>query len=111
MAKIKEIIKILIPPIISILYRKIGSNQSLKWSGRYAKWDDALMQCTGYENDSILEKCKISLLKVKNGEKAYERDSVVFDQIDYCWEFYNYQWNIGRQNCKTKCKWIVGYYF
>jgi len=86
MAKNKEIIKILIPPIISILYRKIGSNQSLKWSGRYAKWEDALMQCTGYENDSILEKCKISLLKVKNGEKAYERDSVVFDEIDYCWE-------------------------
>ena len=34
-------------------------------------------------NKNVLEKCKNALLKVKNGEAAYERDSVLFNQIQY----------------------------
>jgi len=40
---------------------------------------------TGYDNDMILEKTRLALLKVKNGEAAYERDSVVFEDIQYAW--------------------------
>jgi putative methyltransferase (TIGR04325 family) len=32
-----------------------------------------------------LDKCKNSLLQVKNGAAIYERDSVIFDQIQYSW--------------------------
>jgi putative methyltransferase (TIGR04325 family) len=35
----------------------------------------------GYEADNILEKCKSALLKVKNGEYPYERDSILFDTV------------------------------
>ena len=45
--------------------------------------DEAKKHSDGYDNDIILKKCQDALLKVKNGEAAYERDSVLFDKIQY----------------------------
>ena len=92
MEKVKRIINAITPPILINLFRFIRSEQkkpdikpSSGWVGNYSTWQDAKAICTGYENDAILEKCKNSLLKVKNGEAAYERDSFVFDKIQYSW--------------------------
>lgn len=48
------------------------------WYGNYQNWSEALKHCNGYDHPRILEKVKQSSLKVKNGEAAYERDSVIF---------------------------------
>lgn len=40
---------------------------------------------TGYDSELILGKARDSLLKVKRGEAAYERDSVLFDKVQYSW--------------------------
>jgi len=40
---------------------------------------------TGYDSPIVLEKTKAAVLKVKNGEAAYERDSVLFDEVEYAW--------------------------
>jgi putative methyltransferase (TIGR04325 family) len=87
MAKIKDFIKEFVPPIIisSIQRYKFTVESNAKWSGNYASWVEARSQCTGYDSEGILEKCKNSLLKVKNGEAVYERDSVLFDEIQYSW--------------------------
>ena len=53
------------------------------WSGNYLSWDEALSQCTGYQDETILRKCFDSLLKVKKGVAVYERDSVLFDKKEY----------------------------
>ncbi|MEO6001397.1 MAG: methyltransferase, TIGR04325 family [Chitinophagaceae bacterium] len=53
------------------------------WSGDYATWQLAQQQCVGYDAANILEKVKDAILKVKNGEAVYERDSVLFDEIRY----------------------------
>jgi putative methyltransferase (TIGR04325 family) len=55
------------------------------WKGNYASWEQAKMHATGYDSDVILTKVKDALLKVKSGEAAYERDSVLFDAIEYSW--------------------------
>ena len=55
------------------------------WFGDFSSWDDAKKQTTGYDQDLILNKVKLSLLKVKNGEEVYERDSVLFEEIQYSW--------------------------
>ncbi|CAN5352294.1 hypothetical protein BH09BAC2_BH09BAC2_15890 [soil metagenome] len=55
------------------------------WFGNYSSWDLALSNSIGYDDNLILEHCKQSLLKVKNGEAIYERDSVIFDKIQYSW--------------------------
>lgn len=55
------------------------------WSGDYKTWVEAKNLCTGYEDENILEECKNALLKVKKGEAVYERDSVIFNEIQYSW--------------------------
>lgn len=55
------------------------------WSGRYPNWQQALQQSTGYDAADILKKVESATLKVKYGEAVYERDSVLFDQIEYSW--------------------------
>ena len=72
-----------------ILFRLIRNENSLspkyhEWfTGNYATWDEAKKNCLGYDAPNILEKVKASLLKVKNGEAVYERDSVLFDHVEY----------------------------
>jgi putative methyltransferase (TIGR04325 family) len=82
----KTYIKKLLPPILLELKNsKNNSKHQIQWEGSYSNWDDALANSSGYDNDLILEKVKNSLLKVKNGEAVYERDSVLFDKIQYSW--------------------------
>ncbi len=72
---IKKIIKKILPKaLINILKGK----PKYGFFGNYKNWQDALSNTEGYDSQIILEKVKKSSLKVKNGQAAYERDSVVF---------------------------------
>lgn len=53
--------------------------------GNYSGWEQASQDSTGYDSDVILERVRDALIKVKNGEAVYERDSVLFDEIQYSW--------------------------
>ena len=87
MEKIKNTLKAFIPPIIIAALRRLRnlSQNQVIWSGNYTTWEEAQAKCSGYDSDNILEKVKTSLLKVKNGEAVYERDSVLFEDIQYSW--------------------------
>ncbi len=61
------------------------TNFNYGWFGNYSTWSEAKEECTGYSAEPILEKCRNSLLKVKNKQAVYERDSVLFDKIEYSW--------------------------
>lgn len=80
----KQLIKPLIPPILVDLLRKFRNNQ-YGWQGDYKSWEEASNNSTGYDTEAILLAVKESLLKVKNGEAVYERDSVLFNKIQYSW--------------------------
>lgn len=67
---------------IKKLFKKPDSNE-IGWFGNYSNWQEALDKTTGYDAANILEKTKQSLLKIKNGEAVYERDSVLFDKKEY----------------------------
>ncbi len=60
-------------------------NQDNSWENEYASYEEAKQFCQGYEAAHILEKVSDSLLKVKNGEAVYERDSVLFDELQHNW--------------------------
>ncbi len=70
---------------IKTMFRKISgqSNKSDGWFGNYTTWEEALSNCTGYNDDIILSKVRESILKVKNDEAVYERDSVLFDELQF----------------------------
>jgi putative methyltransferase (TIGR04325 family) len=53
------------------------------WFGDYKNWDELVALSGGYESSAILNKTRDSLLKIKNGEAIYERDSVLFDKKIY----------------------------
>jgi putative methyltransferase (TIGR04325 family) len=55
------------------------------WSGNYASWTEAEARCAGYDAPEILNRIKESHLRVRAGGGAFERDSVVFAEPDYCW--------------------------
>ncbi len=68
----------------------------------YSKWEDAFSaSMDGYTSNSILERVKQSLLKVKNGEAVYERDSVIFNTIQYSWPILACLMWIASQNSNT----------
>lgn len=72
------------PPI---LYRRLQKSWFRRhgWFGNFSSWEEAVKASSGYHNDDILEKVKTALLKVKNGQAAYERDSVLFDIMEFDW--------------------------
>ena len=76
--------KLFLPPIVTLFLRKVVHSK-YGWHGDYSSWEEAKKHCSGYDDEAILEKVKESLLKVKNGEAVYERDSVLFDKIEYSW--------------------------
>ena len=82
-------IKLVTPPVFIHLAKWLprGNWQTDIYglSGDYRSWDVAIAASTGYDSGIILEKTKEALLKVKSGEAAYERDSVLFDDIQYAW--------------------------
>jgi len=83
---LKKIIKQILPPILFNLFRRRKIEQTkYGWFGNYQNWIEANKDCTGYDSQIIAEKVKMALLKVKNGDAIYERDSVLFDSIQYSW--------------------------
>jgi len=83
---LKQFIKSLVPPIILIILNRF-KNKKYGWKGNYATWGKAQEAATGYDSDEIINKVRNSLLKVKNGDAVYERDSVVFNKIQYSWPY------------------------
>lgn len=55
------------------------------FAGDFATWEEASAGCTGYDAEEILAKVLDATLKVKYGAAEYERDSVLFDEVEYAW--------------------------
>jgi len=72
-----------LPPVLVDFYKRTTNKYG--WFGDYPSWQDAQNDSTGYDSISIAEKVKDALLEVKNGKAEYERDSVLFDKIEYSW--------------------------
>ncbi len=75
---IRKWLKFLIP---SIVMKIIRYDYKYGWHGDYKDWADALAKSNGYQQDDILDKIKAAALKVKNGEAAFERDSIAYKEI------------------------------
>ena len=74
----------LMPPALARSVYALRSN-SIHFEGPFESWEAASAISTGYDDDDILLRVLEATLKVKRGEAAFERDSVLFDDIDYRW--------------------------
>jgi putative methyltransferase (TIGR04325 family) len=75
----KKVIKDFIPPV----FLRIITGFFYGWHGNFSSWHEAMKKSAGYDSIFILEKVKASSLKVKAGSGVYERDSLIFDHIEY----------------------------
>lgn len=86
--------------IFKTIFKSAETHQTVAdgWFGDYNNWQAALRECKGYQDEMILEKCKNSLLKVKNGSAIYERDSVLFKEMQYNFPLREALQKIGTEN-------------
>jgi putative methyltransferase (TIGR04325 family) len=68
-----------------MFFKNKNKKLPLGWSGNYKTWEEASALTAGYDQGQILQKVKSALLKVKNNEAAFERDSVLFYKKEYSW--------------------------
>lgn len=73
-----------LPPVFVRWLIKL-KNADNRFYGDYATWEEAEEKCSGYSAEKILEKVLAATIKVKNGDAVYERDSVIFNHIEYSW--------------------------
>lgn len=77
----RNLIRALTRPVAAASPR--AGRSAIYFTGDYASWADAEGSSTGYNAEVILERTRAALLKVKNGEAAFERDSVLFKRPQY----------------------------
>lgn len=76
--------KILPKGLIDFYIVNFNSN---KWVGRFDSWDSALKESIGYDDNKIFEKVLNSSKKVIEREAIYERDSILFYEKNYNFNF------------------------
>jgi len=99
----KKFIKGLTPPFILQLSQAMfrfgkGTGPYNMWTGNYTSWKEAARNSESYDLPVILEKVKKATLAVKNGEAAYERDSVLFSKAAYNWPLVSILLKIAQEN-------------
>ena len=72
------------PPIVLRAIRRMRVVHP-HFEGDYTSWEVASEKCSGYNSENILVKVLEATLKVKSGDAVFERDSVLFDEIEYAW--------------------------
>jgi len=70
------------PPLLR-LYRRIAGG--VRFSGDYPDWESARRASTGYDAPEIQDRVQEATYKVKTGQAAFERDSVLLERPEYSW--------------------------
>ena len=81
---IKEALRPLVPPIVLGALRGMRRS-AVTFGGDYSSWSEASAAATGYDSEEILARVAAATRSVVSGEATYERDSAVFDHIEYSW--------------------------
>jgi len=80
---LKSIGRELLPPLLARQIRAFRRQYGCL--GDYPSWEAAAAQCSGYAHGAILARVRDAALKVKAGAAAYERDSVLYQEVEHSW--------------------------
>lgn len=80
---LRKFIRDFLPPIFTrFLERKLIDGG---YFGDYSSWEEARCHADGYGAKVILDRVRASLSLVRDGNAVFERDSVLFDEVQYSW--------------------------
>ena len=71
-----------VPPALFDAIRLL-MGRAIYLRGHFDDWETACAHSRGYDAEEIFDRVKQAALKVQAGEAAYERDSIVFDKVEY----------------------------
>ena len=86
---LKHTLRKLTPPVITDLVRSARQSvasepqEPVRFVGNYGSWEEAAGASRGYDAPEIFARTRAAMRKVKNGEAAFERDSVTFDVMEH----------------------------
>ncbi len=84
MSSLRDLARDWSPPAVRRLAQRIRGG-GIRFEGEFATWGDACAHSAGYQSKDILAKVLAATLKVKRGEAVFERDSVLFGEVEYAW--------------------------
>ena len=85
--------------IIQKIIDKIrGKRDRCIFVGNFKTFEEASSKCKGYSAQNILDKTLDAVLKVKNGEAVFERDSAIFDTVQYSFQMLSALFKAGIEN-------------
>jgi len=80
---VRSILKNHVHPPLLRLYRRVTGG--VRFSGNYPDWESARRDSTGYDAPAIRDRVYEAITKVKTGQAAFERDSVLLERPEYAW--------------------------
>jgi len=84
--RLKQIIKLLIPPILLKLYLSLKSEGSKHtFDGPFDTWEEVSSITSGYQDPRIISKLLESANAVLRGEASFQRDGILLDEIEFNW--------------------------
>jgi putative methyltransferase (TIGR04325 family) len=84
--RVRRVLRNLVPPVAVRGVRKVTPGEVGRGNdATYETWEEACANAVGYPDPGFVDRLAASALKVKRGEAVYERDSVLFDSIQYSW--------------------------
>ncbi len=83
--QLKVLAKSWLPPAVTGLLNRYRPQKGVCFEGPFDSWEHAEANSSGYDAPGILQKVREAALMVKDGQAAYERDSVAFKKIEYSW--------------------------
>jgi putative methyltransferase (TIGR04325 family) len=78
----RSLAKRLVPPLVLERLKPLLPG-TIHFSGTYPSWAVASARASGYDAALILERVREATLKVRDGKARYERDSVLFDEVQH----------------------------
>ena len=75
-------LKEFVPPVLLRTVRRF-SGRGIRFEGRFQTWQDAQLASGGYDHEEIVRRVYEAECKVRNGEAADERDSVLFETVQF----------------------------
>lgn len=86
----RQILRELTPPMLWRCARALSGPpkdtkryDEIRFEGHFLSWEAAQKASTGYDASVILQRTREALLKVKQNEAVYERDSVLFERVEH----------------------------
>lgn len=79
---LRAALKDFVPPAIVRIVRRF-SGRGIRFEGNFPTWRDAQQASGGYDHEEIVRRVYESECKVMSGEAADERDSALFDTVQF----------------------------